>query len=114
MAGGFLDLVSEEDRISILRGSGRLTYPAGAVIHRQIDPVAAIVEKGLLRVFVQSADGRQASLAYLHPGGTFAAHEILGPPLANDIQAVTQTTVVRLDVAYWGRLVETNPDIARA
>lgn len=115
MAAGFIDLLSEEERELVLRGSSRLTYPVGTVSHGASERRwAVLVESGLVRIFVVSADGRQASVAYLHPGDTYGAFEVLGPPPPIELQAVTETTVLMLDAANLNNLAETHPSIALA
>ncbi len=115
MAAGFLELLGDHQRELILRGSSRLTYPAGAVAHRAPERrVAAVVEEGLVRIFVMSPDGRQASIAYLHPGDSYGTPEMLGPPPVVDLQCVTETTVLLLDAANLDRLAQTDYGIARA
>lgn len=115
MADGFIDLLSDDERELVLRGSSRITYPAGTVAHPARERRwAAVVESGLGRIFVASADGRQASVAYLHPGDTYGALEVLGPPPPVALQAVTETAVLLLDAANLNGLAESNPSIARA
>src|SRR5579872_4794213 len=111
MSAGFLELLSPTDRDLVLRGSSRLAYPAGAAYRGAAPQLAMVIESGLLRIFVESEDGRQASVAYLHPGDTYAALEILPPPPAN-LQALNDSIVLTIDPANLTRLATENPSIA--
>lgn len=114
MPAGFLELLSKTDRDFVLRGSSRLSYPAGAAYRGEsATRLAVVVESGLIRIFVESEDGRQASVVYLHPGDTYAALEILPPPPAN-LQALNDSIVLMIDPANLNRLAIENPAIAEA
>jgi CRP-like cAMP-binding protein len=116
MPAGFLDFLDASDRQLILRGSRQASYPAGffAPGGEDAPPVALVVESGLVRIFVQSRDGRQASVAYFHPGGVFAAIEILGPRVPADIQAIVDSSVLLIDTDYLTQLATGNLAIAQA
>jgi CRP/FNR family transcriptional regulator, cyclic AMP receptor protein len=53
-----------------LREEGeRADYPAGTTVYRAgDDPQAALVVRGLIRVFLTSAEGRQVTVRYSGPG----------------------------------------------
>ncbi len=115
MPAGLLELLSPADRDLVLEGSRRFLYPAGAVaLFGGSSRLAIIVESGLIRLFVQSADGKQASIDYLHPGDTYAILELLGPPEAVHLQAIEESTVIVLDAATLNRLGTTNLAVAAA
>jgi CRP-like cAMP-binding protein len=75
--------------------------------------MALVVETGLIRIFVSSEDGRQASVAYLHPGDAYAAIELLpaGPAW---LQALTESTVLLLDAGNLVRLTGQNLAVSEA
>jgi CRP/FNR family transcriptional regulator, cyclic AMP receptor protein len=111
---GFLDLLKPPDRDEVLRGSRRLHYPAGAAYHQdQAAPLALVVEGGLIRIYVSSEDGRQASVAYFHPGDAYAALEMIPTGPAN-LQALTESTVLMLDPDRLTRLVTQNYSVSEA
>jgi CRP/FNR family transcriptional regulator, anaerobic regulatory protein len=116
MRAGFLDLLDASDRHQILRGSRRVSYRAGFVAPggEGAPPVALVVESGLVRIFVQSSDGRQASVAYFHPGGVYAALEILGPRVPADIQAIVDSSVLLIDTDHLTKLATGSIAIAQA
>lgn len=111
---GFLDLLTESDRDLVLRGSARVSYPAGTAYRGgdgRLRP-ALVVETGLIRIFIESEDGRQASVVYLHPGDIYAVLDILGPPGPQHLQALQDSTVVLLDADHLGRIAAGNIGIA--
>src|SRR3954452_18464114 len=56
--------------VSRLRAEGdRADYPAGTTVYRAgEDPRAALVVRGLIRVFLSSREGRQVTVRYARPG----------------------------------------------
>ena len=110
----FLDLLSPPARNEVLRGSRRQRYPTGSV-HRPDEavPMAFVVESGLIRLFVSSDSGRQASVAYLHPGDAYAALEII-PAGPAHLQALTDATVLVLDAGNLTRLATQNMSVSEA
>jgi CRP-like cAMP-binding protein len=53
-----------------LRAEGeRADYPAGTTVHQAgSDPAAALVVRGLIRVYLNSPGGRQVTVRYARPG----------------------------------------------
>ena len=76
--------------------------------------LALIVESGLIRMFVESDDGRQASVAYLHPGDVYAVLDMLGPAGPQHLQALEDSTVVLLDAANLDRVATSDVAVAQA
>jgi CRP/FNR family transcriptional regulator, cyclic AMP receptor protein len=111
---GFLDLLETPDRDEVLRGSRRLHFPPGATYHQdQATPIALVVESGLIRIFASSKDGRQASVAYFHPGDAYATLEMIPTGPAN-LQALTESTLLMLDPDNLTRLVTENYSVSDA
>jgi CRP/FNR family transcriptional regulator len=75
--------------------------------------LALVVETGLVRLFIQSEDGRQASIAYLHPGDIYAAGEII-PPGPASIQALKDSVLLMIEPSNLFRLAAENLAIAEA
>ena len=115
MQAGFLDLLSAAERDLVLRGSKKVSYRAGFVAYQgpQAPPLALIVETGLVRLFVQSEDGRQASIAYLHPGDIYAADEMIPAGPAN-VQALEDSLLLMIDPKHLFRLAVENLEVAEA
>ena len=115
MEAGFLDLLNASNRALVLRGSSRTSYRAGFVTYQGAGapPLALIVESGLIRLFVQSEDGRQASIAYLIPGDIYAANEMIPPGPAN-IQALEDSRLLLIDPGNVFGLAAENLAVAEA
>ena len=65
-----------------LREEGeRADYPAGTTVYRAgANPQAALVVKGLLRVFLSSPEGRQVTVRYARPGDVLGIAVLVGGP----------------------------------
>lgn len=107
MPGGFLELLNAPDREAVLKGSARVSYPAGTAYRADVRPrpLALVVEHGLIRMFVESADGGQASVVYLHPGDVYAVLDILGPAGPQHLQALEDSVRV-ITVRSLGSMTE--------
>lgn len=114
MPTGFVERLSPDERELVLRGSTRFSHAAGAVTHGVPEPLAVVIESGLVRIFVGSADGRQASIAYFHSGDFFGTQERVGFRPVVDLQAVTQAAGLLLDAENLIGLAETHPSVNRA
>lgn len=110
----FLGLLSEDARKRVLLGARSFTLPAGTVTNYPQQTVADMVEEGLVRVFVMSADGRQASFAYVHGGAFYGAPTILGVAMPTSVQTLTATRMIRLDALHLSALVERDLEVAKA
>lgn len=115
MAPGFLGLLSEADRDLLLKGARRLTFPAGSLAPGHPERrLAALIEDGMVRIFVMAPDGRQVSIAYLHRDDAYGTPKLLGPPPPVQLQAVTETTVQLIDSEQLDRLTDANMRITSA
>jgi CRP-like cAMP-binding protein len=116
MPVGFMELLGTSDRDLILRRSKRASYRAGFVAHggEGAPQLALFVERGLVRIFVQSDDGMQASVAYFHPGDIYATLDMLGPPTPAHVQAVVDSTVLLIDTAHLNHLATSSLAISQA
>jgi CRP-like cAMP-binding protein len=116
--GGDVDLLrllSEEARGRVLIGARTFAVAAGTVTYYQPQQIVAdIVESGLVRIFVSSADGRQASFAYVHGGAFYGAPTVLGVSMPTSAQALTDTRLTRLDAGHLFTLFEEDLEVAKA
>ena len=111
----FLGSLSEDCRRRMLIGARSFTLPAGTLTHHPPqEAVADVVEAGLVRVFVSSADGRQASFAYIHARALYGSPTVLGVAMSTAAQTVTDTSLIRLDAGHVLALYEEDLEIARA
>ena len=97
LAHSFLARLPPEVRDG-LRGEGeRADYPAGTTVYRAgSDPRAALVVRGLLRVFLTSAEGRQVTVRYARPGDVLGIAVLVGGPASTSVQAVEPSSVFRI------------------
>ena len=65
-----------------LRAAGeRADYPAGTTVYRAgSDPLAALVVRGLIRVYLSSPGGRQVTVRYARPGDVLGIAVLVGGP----------------------------------
>ena len=62
---GFLANLPEDVAERLLAEAIRISVPAGALVYREGEsPRVFVVIRGLLRVFLRSADGRQVTVRY--------------------------------------------------
>jgi CRP/FNR family transcriptional regulator, cyclic AMP receptor protein len=84
--------------ISELRAGGeRADYPAGATVYQPgSEPRAALVVRGLLRVFLASLQGRQVTIRYARPGDVLGIAVLVGGPVSVGVQAVEPSSLFRI------------------
>jgi CRP/FNR family transcriptional regulator len=115
LGGGFLFALPREAAERLLAEAIRINVPAGALIYRDDEsPRLIIVIKGLLRVFVTAADGRQVTVRYARSGDVAGLALVVGGPAPMSIQAMTSSLVVALRVDALRALLATDPGVARA
>jgi CRP-like cAMP-binding protein len=94
----FLDRLPIQSRKAILAGSRTVSYAAGAFVYEPgAERRAEILQAGFVRVFVSTADGRQATIRYVHPGQVLGVLRVLGAPYAGFAQALVESVGLRLD-----------------
>src|SRR5437762_14218091 len=94
LARSFLaDLPAE--LVGRLRAEGeRADYPAGTTVYRAgDDPRAALVVRGLIRVYLSSPGGRQVTVRYARPGDVLGIAVLVGGPADTSVQAVEPSGV---------------------
>jgi CRP/FNR family transcriptional regulator len=81
-----------------LRAEGeRADYPAGTTVYRAgDDPRAALVVRGLIRVYLSSPGGRQVTVRYARPGDVLGIAVLVGGPADTSVQAVEPSSVFRI------------------
>ena len=112
---GFLQALPTGARERLLAEAIRITVSAGALLYRDDEsPRVFAVISGLLREFLDSADGRQVTVRYLRPGDVAGLALALAGPRAMRLQAMTQATVVALRVGTLRSLLAADPEVASA
>jgi CRP/FNR family transcriptional regulator, cyclic AMP receptor protein len=75
----------------------RADYPAGTTVYRAgDDPRAALVVRGLLRVFLSSPGGRQVTVRYARRGDVLGIAVLVGGPASTGVQTVEPSSVFRI------------------
>lgn len=122
-AGGvdLLSLLSSAKQKRVLEGSTRANYRAGAVAFRPGPPGRAfLLDTGLARVYMSARDGREATVAFVHPGNLVGARNLIrGIPIERDppltgVQAVIDSTFTMLDIEKVCRLAATDIEVMTA
>src|ERR1700737_1034817 len=101
----FLDRVPSESREQILVNSPRIRYPAGTIAFQPGDADRAdILEGGLARLYLTSAEGRQTTIRSGHPGELMGGLLVMGAAFDGSAQLIVDSTVTHLDIATVRRL----------
>jgi CRP/FNR family cyclic AMP-dependent transcriptional regulator len=75
----------------------RADYPAGTTVYRAGSaPQAALVVRGLIRVYLASPEGRQVTVRYARPGDVLGIAVLVGGPVNVGVQAVEPTSLFRI------------------
>jgi CRP/FNR family transcriptional regulator, cyclic AMP receptor protein len=82
----------------MLRTAGeRADFPAGTTVYRPgDDPQAALVVRGLIRVYLSSPGGRQVTVRYARPGDALGIAVLVGGPANVGVQTVEPSSVFRI------------------
>ena len=81
-----------------LRAEGeRADYTAGTTVYRAGSaPQAALVVRGLIRVYLSSPGGRQVTVRYARPGDVLGIAVLVGGPASVGVQTVEPSSVFRI------------------
>ena len=107
--------LADADLAELAAGLRARRYPRGATIFLCGDPGESlcIIESGLVRLGLTSADGREMVLALLGPGDFFGELAILdGRPRSADAIAVEDTRLLLLQRESFLRALEARPRLA--
>jgi CRP/FNR family transcriptional regulator len=103
---------------TVTADSSQLHVPAGSTIHREGDTAAHVelVVSGLVRVYVQSRDGRTMTVRYCRPGALIGVVSLFTSPFAlpATIQAVTDVDLLVLRAPLVRRAAERDLRVAGA
>ncbi|HZD01981.1 MAG TPA: Crp/Fnr family transcriptional regulator [Actinomycetes bacterium] len=87
------DLVDE-----LVAGGQRTDYPAGSTIYREgAAPRAALVVRGLLRVYMTSPQGRQVTVRYAREADVLGIAVIVGGPVNVGVQTLADSSLFSID-----------------
>jgi CRP/FNR family transcriptional regulator, cyclic AMP receptor protein len=111
----FLERMPPSSRDQILANSTKIRYRAGTIAFQPDDPDRAeILVSGFARSYLTSAEGRQVTVRYVHPGELMGGVLIMHAGFDGSVQLVTDSNTIRLDVATVRRRVDADPAVASA
>jgi len=104
------------DLLGRLRAEGdRADYPAGTTVYRAgDDPRAALVVRGLIRVFLSSPQGRQVTVRYARPGDVLGIAVLVGGPADTSVQTVEPSSVFRISARTLTAAARRDPRVSWA
>jgi len=84
--------------VGALRADGeRADFPSGTTVYRAgSDPQAAVVVRGLIRVFLSSPGGRQVTVRYARSGDVLGIAVLVGGPASTSVQTLEPSSVFRI------------------
>jgi CRP/FNR family cyclic AMP-dependent transcriptional regulator len=121
-AGGvdLLSLLSSAKQRQVLQGSKRVDHRAGTVAFEPGVPRAILLAKGLARVYMSVHDGREATVAFIHPGNLVGARNVLHgtsidkDPALTSVQAIVDSTFTVLDLQNLRKLTAADIEVVGA
>lgn len=102
----FAALLTPSARERLFKAAMRIDFPAGTTFYRPGDgPRVLVVERGLVRLYYQDLDGRQATVLFAHERSLVGAVNVLGQIPQLFAQAVVETSVAVLDPRVFDQLI---------
>ncbi|MHB8294303.1 MAG: Crp/Fnr family transcriptional regulator [Acidimicrobiales bacterium] len=109
LAQGRLGKLGESLVGRLLEGTAWREIPARQRLDRlSSGEVAAFVVRGMLRLYVVNADGKELTVDYARPGQAVGLSAVVGPPHPFRMQTVTDTALGYLRVSQLGELAAAN------
>jgi CRP-like cAMP-binding protein len=110
----FLGQLSSDQIDRLVGKAARIAVPAGSLLYRPgQEEFMALIETGLLRAFITTPDGRQASIAFIHSREIVGTLMISGPAWLF-LQTVTDTEMIRCDPSAFREMVDDDASFARS
>jgi CRP/FNR family transcriptional regulator, cyclic AMP receptor protein len=99
-----------------LRAEGeRADFPAGTTVYRAGSaPQAALVVRGLIRVYLSSPGGRQLTVRYARPGDVLGIAVLVGGPANVGVQTVEPSSVLRISARALTAAARRDPRVSWA
>jgi CRP/FNR family transcriptional regulator, cyclic AMP receptor protein len=97
-----------------LRDEGeRVDYPAGTTVYRAgSEPQAALVVRGLIRVYLTSPGGRQVTVRYARAGDVLGIAVLVGGPASTSVQTLEATAAFRISARTLLRAARVDPRVS--
>ncbi len=112
-----LDLISDTLRDKIRASATAIRYSNGAFVHAHGDdkPGLSIVQSGAVRIGLVDTDGTYVATSVLGAGHCFGEATLFADrPRTHDAVAVGETIIDQIDKRSIDRLLENEPELARA
>ena len=98
MRRSFLAGLPRDVAEELVAGGNRTEYPAGSTIYREWStPAAALVVRGLLRVYMTSPEGRQVTVRYAREADVLGIAVVVGGPVNVAVQTLADSTLFSID-----------------
>jgi len=111
----FLSLLSASNRRRILEGSTRSVYPAGTIVVKPDGPPSSyVIDRGLARFYWTVPDGREPTVAFVHPKELIGERALVGHPSGRFVKVIIESTLTKLDVDMFRELAATQVEVAEA
>jgi CRP/FNR family transcriptional regulator len=115
LARSFLAELPAELVGELLAQGERADYPAGTTVYRAgDDPQAALVVRGLIRVYLSSPGGRQVTVRYARPGDVLGIAVLVGGPASTGVQMVEPSSVFRISARVLTAAARRDPRVTWA
>jgi CRP-like cAMP-binding protein len=112
----FLSEVSANVARELLKHSWESRFRSGQVFYRGAHhadmAILAIVATGRIRIFVRSADGRQATVRYAEPGAVIGLPAVLAGGGKIDGEAIDDVLLLRLSPGHFRALAQRDGQLA--
>jgi CRP/FNR family transcriptional regulator, cyclic AMP receptor protein len=97
----------------LLAGGSEFGISAGATVYSEGDRErVGVTLRGLLRVYMDTSDGRQVTIRYVRPGGLLGAPALVGGPAPVFVQALTDGSVYFINAAQVKRIAREDAAVA--
>ena len=98
MARSFLGGLPSELVDALVERGERVDHPAGSTIYREgSSPRTMLVIRGLLRVYMASAEGRQVTVRYARACDVLGIAVLVGGPADVGVQTLAESSLFRID-----------------
>jgi CRP/FNR family cyclic AMP-dependent transcriptional regulator len=98
LRGSFLGKLPQDVVDELVADGQRSDYPAGSTIYREGSaPRAALVVRGLIRVYMTSPEGRQVTVRYAREADVLGIAVIVGGPVNVCVQTLADSSLFSID-----------------
>lgn len=115
LACSFLARLPAELTVRLREEGERADFPAGTTVYRAgEEPRAALVVRGLIRVYLSSPGGRQVTVRYARPGDVLGIAVLVGGPANTSVQTLEPSSVFRISARTLTAAARHDPQVSWA